>query len=119
VSVAMVHSIMSGGPDAKEETLGTQTMEGIKVEGKRSTHTLAAGAIGNDRALTTVSERWTSPELQVLVRMTTKDPQMGETSYRLTNLSRSEPAASLFQVPADYTVREAQERIRIETRELK
>ncbi|MCC6538864.1 MAG: hypothetical protein IT162_15020 [Bryobacterales bacterium] len=119
VSVAMMHTTVLDGRDTKEEALGTQTMEGLKVEGKRSTHTMAAGAIGNDRALVTVSERWTSPELQVLVRMTTKDPQAGETSYRLTNISRSEPAASMFQVPADYTVREAQQRIRFETREVK
>ena len=119
MSVAMMHSTLMGGGDAKEEALGTQTMEGLKVEGKRTSHTLAAGAIGNDRPLVTVSERWTSPDLQVLVRMSTKDPQNGETSYRLTNLSRAEPAASLFQVPADYTVREAQQRIRFETRELK
>lgn len=119
VSVAMLHTTIQDGRDTKEEALGTQTMEGLKVEGKRTTHTLAAGAIGNDRTLVTVAERWTSPDLQVLVRMTTKDPQVGETSYRLTSISRAEPAASLFQVPADYTIREAQQRIRIETREVK
>jgi hypothetical protein len=31
---------------------------------------------------------------------------MGETTYRLTNIDRSEPDPSLFQVPADYTVKE-------------
>lgn len=103
-----------GAGAGKEEALGTQIMEGIKVEGKRETNTIKAGEIGNDRDLVSVSERWTSPELQVLVRMTTKDPQMGETSYRLTNLSRTEPAASLFQVPADYTVTDAGETFRIQ-----
>ena len=99
------------GEGGKEEALGTQTMEGLKVEGKRLTHTIAAGEVGNDRALVSVTERWNSPELQVLVRMTAKDPQMGETTYRLNNISRAEPAASLFQVPADYTVKEANERM--------
>ena len=88
-------------------------MEGLKVEGKRMTHTIKAGEIGNDRELVSVTERWTSTDLQVLVRMTTKDPQMGETTYRLSNISRSEPAASLFQVPADYTVSDANERFRV------
>ena len=32
---------------------------------------------------------------------------MGETVYRLTEISRAEPPASLFQVPADYTVTQA------------
>lgn len=111
--------VMSGGVGGKEESLGTQTMEGLKVEGKRQTHTIAAGEIGNDRALTTVIEQWTSPELQVTVRTITKDPQMGESTYRLSNISRAEPAASLFQVPADYTVKEAEQHIRFDRFEKK
>ena len=102
------------GDGGKEEPLGTQTMEGLKVDGKRQTHTIPAGEVGNDRALTSVTERWNSAELQVLVRMTAKDPQMGETTYRLTNIGRAEPAANLFQVPADYTVKDATEHIRFE-----
>ena len=31
------------------------------------------------------------------------DPRFGETSYRITNISRSEPDASLFQIPSEYT----------------
>lgn len=106
--------MIRGGAGGKEEPLGTQTMEGLKVEGKRETHTIPAGEIGNDRAIVSVTERWMSPELQVTVRSLTKDPQMGESTYRLTNISRAEPAASLFQVPADYTVKEANQQIRIE-----
>jgi protein TonB len=34
------------------------------------------------------------------------DPRFGETTYRLTNINRSEPARELFEVPADYTVKE-------------
>ena len=34
------------------------------------------------------------------------DPRFGETVYKLTNVQRAEPSASLFQVPADFTVRE-------------
>lgn len=118
VMMRTMHMI-SGGVGGKEESLGTQTMEGLKVEGKRQTHTIAAGEIGNDRALTTVMERWTSPELQVTVRTLTKDPQMGESTYRLTNISRAEPAAALFQVPADYMVKEAEQIIRFDRVERK
>jgi hypothetical protein len=32
------------------------------------------------------------------------DPRFGETTYRLTNVLRSEPAADLFEVPPDFTV---------------
>jgi hypothetical protein len=34
------------------------------------------------------------------------DPRMGETIYKLTEIQRAEPAATLFQAPDDYTVRE-------------
>jgi hypothetical protein len=30
------------------------------------------------------------------------DPRFGETIYRLTNITRAEPDAALFQVPPDY-----------------
>jgi TonB family protein len=33
------------------------------------------------------------------------DPRFGETTYRLINIDRSEPAKSLFEVPADYTIK--------------
>ena len=36
------------------------------------------------------------------------DPRMGETVYKLTNINRSEPLPALFQVPSDYTIRDAQ-----------
>jgi hypothetical protein len=32
------------------------------------------------------------------------DPRFGETVYRLTNIQRTEPPASLFELPSDYTV---------------
>jgi hypothetical protein len=34
------------------------------------------------------------------------DPLVGENTYRLTNIVRSEPARTLFEVPSDYTVKE-------------
>ena len=91
---------------AKEESLGKQTLEGVEAEGTRSTLTIPAGQIGNDRPLEIVSERWYSPALQVVLLSKHSDPRMGEHVYRLTNIQRSEPAHSLFEVPPDYTVKE-------------
>ena len=34
------------------------------------------------------------------------DPRMGETTFRLTQISRGEPERALFEVPGDYTVKE-------------
>ncbi|HEY6292503.1 MAG TPA: hypothetical protein VI455_13225, partial [Terriglobia bacterium] len=59
-----------------------------------------------------VSERWTSPDLQAVVYSKRTDPRFGTTIYQLTNVSRQEPNGSLFQVPADYTVKEGPPRPR-------
>jgi len=89
-----------------EETLPAKIVEGVIADGTRVTTTLAAGAIGNERPIAIVTEEWTSPELQVLVLTDRKDPREGDDTYRLQNIVRSEPAAALFQVPTDYTIRE-------------
>lgn len=86
------------------EQLGRQVMEGVEVDGARSTTTIPAGQIGNAQPILIVSEQWTSPELKVLVMSRQSDPRFGETTYRLTNISRAEPAAHLFEVPPDYRV---------------
>jgi len=88
----------------KKESLGTQVINGVSAEGTRITKTIPAGKIGNDRAMQIVSERWYSPDLQIVVKSTHSDPQTGTTTYQLTNIQKTEPAASLFTVPADYTV---------------
>jgi len=92
--------------DAKTESLGKQTVEGVEAEGKRTTTTIPAGKIGNEQPIQIVSERWYSPELQTVVMTRRSDPRFGETTFRLTNINRGEPARSLFEVPADYTVKE-------------
>ena len=57
-------------------------------------------------AIEIVSERWYSPELQLVVMTRHSDPRFGETTYKLTNINRTEPAKSLFEVPSDYTIKE-------------
>jgi hypothetical protein len=88
----------------KKESLGTQVINGVSAEGTRITKTIPAGKIGNDKAMQIVSERWYSPDLQIVVKATHTDPQMGTTTYAVTALQKSEPAATLFAVPSDYAV---------------
>jgi hypothetical protein len=88
------------------EQLGWKLIEGVPAEGTRSTITIPAGQIGNDRPIDIVDEQWRSPDLQVIVYSKHSDPRFGETVYSLTNISRAEPPATLFQVPPDYTVRD-------------
>ena len=92
--------------NAVTDSLGKQVIEGVEAEGTRTTRTIPAGQIGNDRPIEIVNERWYSPELQMVVMTRNSDPRFGETIYRLTNISRTEPAKSLFEVPGGYTIKE-------------
>ena len=91
-------------PAAKKETLDKQIMEGLSCEGVRYTTTLDTGAIGNDRPIQTVEERWYSSDLQVNMLVRRTDPRSGEDIVRMTNVRRLEPDPSLFTVPAGYQV---------------
>ncbi|HVF41536.1 MAG TPA: hypothetical protein VM936_00900 [Pyrinomonadaceae bacterium] len=92
--------------EAKTEKLEARNVEGVQAEGTRITTTIPAGDIGNEQPIQIVDERWYSPELQIIVMTRHSDPRFGETTYRLTNIQRGEPSASLFQVPPDYAVKE-------------
>ncbi|HXU08673.1 MAG TPA: hypothetical protein VN743_06720 [Blastocatellia bacterium] len=92
--------------NAKKESLGKQNIEGVEAEGTRYTITIAAGEIGNEAPISIVSETWYSSELQTVVMSKHSDPRMGENTYRLTNINRSEPPHALFELPSDYTIKE-------------
>jgi hypothetical protein len=93
--------------DEKIEKLPAQQIEGVTAEGVRTTRTIPAGAIGNEQPIAIVTEEWRSLELQVLVLTRTSDPRTGESTYKLLGIQRSEPNASWFEVPGDYTVRDS------------
>ena len=100
------HEPGEGSWTKQTENLGTQAFDGTEATGTRTTVTIPAGAIGNEKAITIVSERWFSNDLQVVVQSTHRDPRFGETSYHLTGITRGEQDKTLFEVPSDYTVRE-------------
>jgi len=82
--------------------LGTRDFDGVKADGTQTTHTIPAGEIGNEKPIAITSERWFSPEYNIVVYAKQSDPRTGETIYRLANFKRGEPPAEFFKVPADY-----------------
>ena len=90
--------------ETRTEQLGVQNFEGVDAEGTRTITTIPADAIGNERPIEIVYERWYSKELQMIVYSKHSDPRFGEQTYRLTNVNRNEPDPSLFQVPNSYRV---------------
>jgi hypothetical protein len=91
---------------APDGPLEHKTIEGVAVEGRKTTMVIPAGQIGNEQPITITSEEWRSPDLNLLVLTRHSDPRSGESSYRLINIIRAEPDTSLFMVPADYAVRD-------------
>lgn len=105
IALSMQKTLIVGDQgQVKTEDLGSQTMEGVLVNGVRTTRTIPVGEIGNDRPISVVTEVWTSPDLKTIVYSKRSDPRMGEQTFKLTNVVRSEPDASLFAVPADFKV---------------
>jgi hypothetical protein len=94
--------------EEKSEPLGKETIAGLSAEGARTTTTIPANTIGNERPLDIVRERWYSPDLQIVLRSKQTDPRFGETTYEVKVVDRQEPAAPLFEIPSDYKVREAE-----------
>ncbi len=88
----------------KIESLGTKMLEGVAVEGTRATFEIPAGQIGNDKPIPVVTEKWFSPELQVVVYSRHLDPIAGEHIFRLVNIRKSEPSADLFTVPNGFKI---------------
>ena len=91
-------------------SLGSREFDGVRADGKKTTWTIPAGRIGNKLPIEIVSERWHSPELNVVVLTRHADPRSGERIYRLENIKRDEPNAELFKVPADFALKTAPKR---------
>ncbi len=107
------------GPNDRNEvtttSLGTQTINGVEAQGTRYTRTIPAGQIGNSKPITIVTERWYSPDLQMVVMNKRTDPMNGDSVTQFTDIQRGEPDPALFQVPSDYTVKEGGPAVRIRT----
>jgi hypothetical protein len=90
-------------PEPQRERLESQVIEGVTAEGTRTTLTIPAGEFDNEQPLVITHEEWYAPELQMIVLMKHNDPRFGVTEFRLTNITRGEPAAELFQ-PQGYKI---------------
>ena len=92
------------GENVATESLGSKTILGLSATGTRVTRTIPAGQIGNTKAISVVTERWVSTDLQIPLSTTHTDPMMGNMTTTVTSVTRGEPDATLFQVPSDYKV---------------
>lgn len=89
-------------PAPKREKLEALVIEGVLAEGTRTTVTIPAGEFDNEQPLEITHEQWYSPELRMVVLLKHNDPRFGETVFRLTNVTRTEPSPELFAEPQGY-----------------
>jgi hypothetical protein len=94
------------------ENLGSQTIEGIFVNGTRESTTIEANAVGNQQPLVATREFWYSDELQTNLAVTRTDPRTGKQEIRLSKIVRGEPDPQWFQIPLGYTVRDMRQKAR-------
>jgi hypothetical protein len=88
--------------DIVTDQLGAMNIQGVSCIGKRQTITIPAGQVGNEKPIAIVTEVWTSPDIEAIVKSTTTDPRFGETTYTLNNLQLKDQPAGLFALPGNY-----------------
>ncbi len=91
------------------EALGVANTAGVDTTGTRTTTTIDPGQMGNDRPMVTTREFWYSAHLGVNLISLVDAPQSGRQSFRVTELTTSEPDPRLFAVPDGYRVVDTRE----------
>jgi len=77
---------------------------GVEAHGFRTTTTIPAGEMGNDKPLERVNEHWSAPGFMFPMRQVDSDPQSGTRTTELVSLDLSEPDPGTFLPPEGYEV---------------
>ncbi len=93
------------GVEVRVEKLKEKSIAGENAAGRRVTRTRPPGTIGNDKPVVSVSERWVSPELKILLASSMDDPRENQTR-EVTQLQRTEPESELFTIPPAFAVKD-------------
>lgn len=91
-------------PNVTTTSLGAETINGVTATGTQITETIPAEAIGNAQPIQIVRITWVSTDLKIPVQIKTLDPRFGSRDLEVTNIVQGEPSATLFMVPAGYTI---------------
>jgi hypothetical protein len=89
---------------ARREDLGYRTITGLQAHGVRVTQTVAAAVSGTGQEVTVTNEYWYSEALRLNLATKLNDPRSGSVTMTVTQIDRREPNATLFGVPAGYTM---------------
>jgi len=85
-----------------QEDLGTQSMDGVSAHGVRVTQTIPAASSGTGNEIVLTDEYWYADDLHMNVVVKHNDPRTGSVTMSLTEVTRTDPDPSLFQIPDGY-----------------
>ncbi len=101
--VPLLQGLMLPREGGTTTALPPREIDGLKVNGERTTWTIEAGRIGNEKPIVSSREVWRSPDLMLTVMSRDADPRQGEQIYRLEKIKRGEPDPALMKPPSDYS----------------
>jgi hypothetical protein len=81
---------------AQQKDLGNKTMEGVTVHGVQVTQKV--------EDVTVTDEYWYSSDLRLNMLIKHDDPRSGSATITVTQVSRTEPAEGIFQIPQGYVL---------------
>lgn len=85
-----------------ETSLGSQTLDGLELQGLRRVRTIPAQLSGTGKEVQTTDDFWYSPALSIYVILRHEDPRTGEQLIALSHIERTEPDTTRFRVPDTY-----------------
>jgi hypothetical protein len=90
-------------PYLKEEDLGVHEIDGVSAHGVRETQIIPADTSSGTREIQVTDEFWYSPDLRINLIIRHNDPRTGSVTMTVTQIARTDPDPSRFQIPEDYT----------------
>lgn len=91
-------------PDTTQTALGTESLDGVELEGTRKTRTIPAEISGTGQPVQVIDEYWYSPALSIYMIIRHNDPRTGEQLVAVTHVQRTQPPATDLTVPSDFKI---------------
>ena len=82
----------------KEEDLGVNEMQGLPVHGVREVQTIPR----ENKEIVITDEYWYSQDLRINMMIKHDDPREGTVTLTVTQVTRTEPDAALFEIPEGF-----------------
>ena len=86
----------------KEEDLGIHEVEGVPARGVRESQTIPAENSDTGKEIVITDEYWYSEDLRINLLIKHNDPRTGSVTMTVTQVTRTEPDAALFEIPEGY-----------------